>query len=444
MRRALLPLSLMLLAFGWITASLYAQPTPPPNPLDLVRVNTPIGYDGSAAPAFQGAITILPETLPNGQPNVPYQAQLSATGGIAPYTFDLIAGNFPTQLNFSSDGVISGTVTGVGSAQFTVRAIDANGSSGTRQYTITFQVGGGGALTLSPETLPPGQVNAPYNATITASGGTAPYTFTLVGGAFPTELTFNSNGTITGTVTGVGSATFTVQATDAAGNTGTRQYTITFTVSGEAPTATPLPPTVTPTPDRADLLREQLGPPRLIIPEESGITAQAVRTGPMVGASLITTLFIEREYNIVGKYKPSYSRYTWYLVEYPITPNPVPEGSPLVRAGWTSGRFVELRGYLPDIPTVGNPFDSVPAGSTNVTAISPFKGNLYRYPAGNAPLIGRFDEGASFTVLGRTVLDQRQGTYWIYVRDVRTGSTGWTRWTVFFEVDGNLAAVPQY
>lgn len=62
--------------------------------------------------------------------------------------------------------------------------------------------------------------------TITATGGTAPYTFALVSGTLPAGLTFNGDGTITGTPTSNGSATLGVKVTDAAGASLTNSFTL--------------------------------------------------------------------------------------------------------------------------------------------------------------------------------------------------------------------------
>ena len=54
-----------------------------------------------------------------------------------------------------------------------------------------------------------------YSQTVTASGGTGPYTYRGFGGALPAGLTLNaSSGAISGTPTGSGYR-FTVRATDA-------------------------------------------------------------------------------------------------------------------------------------------------------------------------------------------------------------------------------------
>jgi len=65
-----------------------------------------------------------------------------------------------------------------------------------------------------------------YSQTVSATGDTAPYVFSIVAGALRPGLTLNPvTGVISGTPTGVGVASFTVQAVDALGNIGTRSYT---------------------------------------------------------------------------------------------------------------------------------------------------------------------------------------------------------------------------
>lgn len=87
--------------------------------------------------------------------------------------------------------------------------------------------GGCPLITVSPSSLPDGVVGIAYNQTITASGGTAPYTFAITSGALPAGLVLDPNtGVISGTPTTVQSATFEVTATDSGGCTGSRSYAV--------------------------------------------------------------------------------------------------------------------------------------------------------------------------------------------------------------------------
>ena len=95
-------------------------------------------------------------------------------------------------------------------------------------------------ITLSPTTLPAATGGAPYSQTLTATGGTAPYTFTVTTGTLPTGLSLSTGGLLSGTPTAGGTFSFTIQAKDANGFTGSQAYTLTVT----APTITLSPTTL--------------------------------------------------------------------------------------------------------------------------------------------------------------------------------------------------------
>ncbi len=193
-----------------------------------------------------------PTPLPNGIVNTPYAgATITATGGTGPYTFTVVSGSLPTGLDpLSSAGAISGTPTATGTFTFTVRATDANGCFGSRVYTIIINpdvIGGCPDITLSPLTIPPAIAGSPYGPeTITASGGTASYTFAVTAGALPPGLGLSSPTSttvdISGTPSQSGSFTFTLTATDSDGCIGSQIYT----ALGTCPVITVAPATLPP------------------------------------------------------------------------------------------------------------------------------------------------------------------------------------------------------
>ncbi len=69
-------------------------------------------------------------------------------------------------------------------------------------------------IIINPATLPIGEVDEAYSQVLTASGGIATYTYTLVEGELPDDLILTPTGTLSGTPTTRGSYTFKVQATD--------------------------------------------------------------------------------------------------------------------------------------------------------------------------------------------------------------------------------------
>jgi hypothetical protein len=183
-------------------------------------------------------ITVNPATLPPGEVGVAYAGgPVSASGGTAPYTFAVTSGTLPTGLLLdAASGAISGSPTMAGTFNFTITATDSSGCLGSRAYSIVIAAAGCPIITLSPASLPPGAVGASYNQAISASGGTAPYTFSLASGALPTGLTLNAAGAITGMPTTPGLFNFTIQATDAVGCLGTAPYAVAILAAPGIPT----------------------------------------------------------------------------------------------------------------------------------------------------------------------------------------------------------------
>lgn len=82
---------------------------------------------------------------------------------------------------------------------YTLRATDANGCQGTRSYTMNILCPG---LTMAPASLPNATQYASYSQTLTAGGGTAPYTWSITGGSLPTGMNLSTAGVLTGPATG--------------------------------------------------------------------------------------------------------------------------------------------------------------------------------------------------------------------------------------------------
>ena len=175
-------------------------------------------------------IVLSPSTLPNGAEGAFYSESITASGGTGTYFFTVTGGALPPELSLSSGGVLSGIPTSDGTYSFTVRATDTSECSGSQAYTVTISAESGGCstITLSPPTLSNGSPGVPYSATIRASGGSAPYTFSLLSGALPTGLTLSAGGSISGTPTEGGTFSFRIRARDASGCLGSRTYTVTI------------------------------------------------------------------------------------------------------------------------------------------------------------------------------------------------------------------------
>jgi N-acetylneuraminic acid mutarotase len=163
-------------------------------------------------------IVITPDTLADGQVAVPYaQTSFVATGGAAPYTFELAAGALPAGMALTAQGVLSGTPAESGVFDFDIGAEDGNGFEGSVSLSLTIMPA---ELSLLPDTLPQGNAGAAYSQAFTASGGIAPYAFALASGALPPGVDLDSDGVLAGTPTAAGSFAFRVRASDSSGGTG--------------------------------------------------------------------------------------------------------------------------------------------------------------------------------------------------------------------------------
>ena len=82
-------------------------------------------------------------------------------------------------------------------------------------------------LVVTTTTLPAGPVGMEYQATLNAIGGTKPYTWATIDGALPDGLELNADtGVISGTPTEGGTFNFTVEVSDAAEATATRELSL--------------------------------------------------------------------------------------------------------------------------------------------------------------------------------------------------------------------------
>ena len=208
------------------TVQLADSATPPDTPVSKPFVIT----IGAGLTITTGA------TLPNATVGIAYSQTLAAAGGIPPYTWSITTGALPANLSLSSGGAITGTPNASGTASFTVKVSDTTGNSFSQPFTLT-------AVTppvINTSTLPNGNAGVSYSQSLSASGGTPPYTWTVASGSLPSGLSLSTGGAITGTPAAAGTASFTVQVKDATGVTATKALALTIISSLTITTVSPL------------------------------------------------------------------------------------------------------------------------------------------------------------------------------------------------------------
>jgi hypothetical protein len=199
----LIQLSALMYLFAFISCNGGGSPPPPNNPCTGVTVSV-------------SGTTVNP-TTPSGTNG---SITVSATGGSG-FTYSLNGGSF------QSTGAFTGLVAGT----YSITAKNNNGCTGSNTFTLTApNPCAGVTITVTGTTTNPSTPTG-TNGTITAnaSGGTAPYSYSVDGINFQSSNVFNT--------LAVGS--FTVTAKDANGCTGIGNFTlqspcagVTITVSG--------------------------------------------------------------------------------------------------------------------------------------------------------------------------------------------------------------------
>jgi hypothetical protein len=188
------------------------------------------------------ALTLSIATLPQGVAGGSYNGSFSATGGTAPYNWSVVSGQLPPGLSVAATtGVISGIPTSAGSYSFRIKVADSSSLAQSATTTVSVPVIAAPAtptpLTINSSSLPSGAIGSAYSTVLQASGGTAPYTWSVQGG-LPVGLSIApATGLISGTPTASVANSFTVTVKD--GASPPQRASVKFSIAIAAPAPAP-------------------------------------------------------------------------------------------------------------------------------------------------------------------------------------------------------------
>jgi len=218
------------------TGAISGKPTAPGTTSITVMVSDAENPSAAASASLSISVTTAPlvittgSVLPTGSVGAPYSVKLAADGGLTPYSWSLASGALPAGLKLHATGVISGTPASAAASTFTVQVSDAENPSVTLSATFSLGVVAT-PLQVTTATLPGATAGAAYSQSLAATGGVAPYTWSVTSGSLPDGLSLGaSTGVISGTPATPGTSTFTVTATDAGNPAATATATLTIAV----------------------------------------------------------------------------------------------------------------------------------------------------------------------------------------------------------------------
>ncbi|MBR4196130.1 MAG: putative Ig domain-containing protein [Synergistaceae bacterium] len=181
-------------------------------------------------------LPVINDLFKNGKTRESYSDYVTVSGGKSPYTWTKESGTIPPGLSMSPSGnslYLQDTPSEAGTYNFSLRVKDANGKTASKSFAVTIAT----APTITTAAkLPNGAIKQAYSQTLSATG-TPSITWTKTGGIIPPGLTLSNAGKISGTLTKAGTYSFTVKASNSAGND-SRTFTIIITqptISGTFP-----------------------------------------------------------------------------------------------------------------------------------------------------------------------------------------------------------------
>ena len=128
-------------------------------------------------------VHITTAALPTAQMAAAYVAPISVRGGLPPYSWTLEQGRWPAGVALdTSSGTVNGAPTETGNFPVTVSVTDSSTPPQSYRHTFSLNVSTG-KFEIVTNSLPSGTESVAYSATLTASNGVEPYTWSVREGA---------------------------------------------------------------------------------------------------------------------------------------------------------------------------------------------------------------------------------------------------------------------
>ncbi|HEY1214071.1 MAG TPA: putative Ig domain-containing protein [Bryobacteraceae bacterium] len=184
--------------------SLSIKATDSASPANTTTAAVPLNIVGAAS------VTLAISSPVSATVGTAYAGAIGVSGGSAPYACTLVSGSVPG-LTLSGCS-LTGTPATAGTYSLSVKATDSSSPANSTTSAISVAVKAAAVSLTITSPSATATVGTAYTGAIGISGGTAPYTCSLVSGSAP-GLTL-SGCSLTGTPTTAGTYSFSVKATD--------------------------------------------------------------------------------------------------------------------------------------------------------------------------------------------------------------------------------------
>lgn len=161
------------------------------------------------------------------------------------------------------------------------------------------------------------------------------------------------------------------------------------------------------------------------------VNGLAVRTGPYLGATLVSVARPANTYDIIAR-NESEGLFPWYYIKFGEN-----------RFGWVSGRYFETSGDFSKVGNRGSVFDEIDgAPNLGVSGASRTVLNVRVRPSTRMAVVDQLDWGDTFEIIGRTRQDGKDFWYQIrFVNDKKEEKIGWVS-AQYVTARGNMNNVP--